>query len=113
VAEAALLIPNVIVLLIRLLADPRVSTRRKVLLGAVIAYAASPLDVIPDFLIGLGHLDDLILLSLATDRLLRSVDEEIVLEHWEGTVDGLDVIRSVFAWGADIVPSVFRRMLPR
>ena len=94
VVEAALLIPNVVVLLIRLLADPRVSTRRKVFLGAVVAYAMSPVDVIPDFVIGLGHLDDLI-------------------EHWDGSVDGLDLVRSVFTWGADVVPSLVRRMLPR
>lgn len=111
--EAVLLMPHVTILLVRLLADPRVSTRRKVFLGAVVAYAMAPIDVIPDFVIGLGHLDDLILLSLAVDHLLRGVDEAIVLEHWEGSIDGLEVVRSVFGWAADIVPSIFQRMLPR
>ncbi len=111
--EVALLIPNVVTLLLRLLADPRVSTRRKVFLGAVLAYAVSPIDLIPDFVIGLGHLDDVILVSLAVDHLLRSVDEAIVREHWDGSVDGLDLVRSAFGWGAEIVPGVVARILPR
>lgn len=110
--EAVLLVPNIVTLLIRLIADPRVSTRRKVLVGAVVVYVMAPIDVIPDFVIGLGHLDDLVLLSLAVDHLLRGVDESIVLEHWDGSVDGLDLAQSAFAWGADVVPSVMRRLLP-
>jgi len=111
--EAALLLPNVIKLLTRLIADPRVSTRRKVLVAAVLAYIVSPIDLIPDFVIGVGHLDDIVLASLALDHLMAGTDEAIILEHWDGSIDGLDLVRSVFAWGAEIVPAVFSRMLPR
>ena len=113
VAEAILLIPNLVKLLTRLVADPRVSTRRKVFLGAVLVYVVSPVDLIPDFVIGLGHLDDLVLLALAIDHLMSGVDEAIVLEHWDGSIDGLDLVRSTFTWGAEIVPSLLSRMLPR
>ena len=111
--EAALLIPNVIKLLARLIADPRVSTRRKVFVAAVLTYVVSPIDLIPDFVIGVGHLDDIVLVSLALDHLMAGTDEAIVLEHWDGSIDGLDLVRSVFSWGADIVPAVFSRILPR
>lgn len=111
--EAALLLPNVAKLLARLIADPRVSTRRKVLVGAVLAYIVSPIDLIPDFVIGVGHLDDIVLASLALNHLMEGTDESVILEHWDGSIDGLDLVRSVFAWGADIVPAVFSRMLPR
>jgi len=111
--EAALLLPNVTKLLARLIVDPRVSTRRKVLVGAVLVYIVSPVDLIPDFVIGVGHLDDIVLASLALDHLMAGTDEAIILEHWDGSIDGLDLVRSVFAWGADIVPAVFSRVLPR
>ena len=111
--EAALLLPNVMKLLARLMADRRISTRRKVLIGAVAAYVVAPVDLIPDFVVGIGHLDDVVLVSLAVDHLLSGTDEAIVREHWDGSRDALDLVRSVFAWGAEIVPSVFSRMMLR
>ena len=111
--EAALLIPNVLKLFGRLMSDSRVPIRRKALLGAVIGYVVSPIDLIPDYLLGIGHLDDIVLVSMALDHLMRGVDEDVVIEHWDGSVDSLDLVRSVFAWAAEVVPSSFRRMLPR
>ena len=111
--EAALLIPNVLKLFGRLVSDRRVPIRRKALLGAVAAYVVSPIDLIPDYLLGVGYLDDIILVSLALDHIMKGVDEAVVVELWDGSVDSLDLIRSVFAWGADVVPSPLRRMLPR
>jgi len=47
-----------------MLKDPRVPRGPKVLAFAVLAYALSPIDLIPDFIPVLGLLDDLILLPL-------------------------------------------------
>ena len=44
--------------------DPRAPRGPKVLAFAVLAYALSPMDLIPDFIPVLGLLDDLILLPL-------------------------------------------------
>ncbi|HYJ31501.1 MAG TPA: YkvA family protein [Allosphingosinicella sp.] len=41
--------------------DPRVPWHAKLLAGAVAAYALSPIDLIPDFIPVLGHLDDLLI----------------------------------------------------
>ena len=111
--EAALLLPNLTKLLVRLIGDERVPLRRKVFVGAVLGYVVSPIDLIPDFIVGIGHLDDIVLVSLAIDHLMSGTSEDVVLEHWDGSVDALDLVRSVFAWGAEIVPGIFRRMLPR
>lgn len=111
--EAAMLLPNVAKLLTRLMGDRRVPIRRKVFIGAVLAYVLSPVDLIPDFVIGIGKLDDIILASLAIDHLMSGAEEEIVREHWDGTEDGLDLIRSVFAWGAAILPDGVRGFLPQ
>jgi uncharacterized membrane protein YkvA (DUF1232 family) len=110
--EAALLLPNLLKLLTRLLRDPRVPIRRKVFIGAVMVYVVSPIDLIPDFVVGLGRLDDIILVSLAVDHLMNGSEEAIVLEHWDGTIDALDLVRSIFAWGAEIIPPSVRKFLP-
>lgn len=47
-----------------MLKDPRVPRAPKVLAFAVLAYALSPIDLIPDFIPVLGLLDDLLLLPL-------------------------------------------------
>ncbi len=111
--EVALVLPNVTKLFARLMRDPRVSIRRKMVVGAVAGYVISPIDVIPDFLVGIGRLDDVILISLAIDHLMHGVDETIVLEHWDGSIDSLDMVRSLFAWGAGILPDGVKRFLPR
>lgn len=41
--------------------DPRVPWHAKALAGAAAAYALSPIDLIPDFIPLLGHLDDLLI----------------------------------------------------
>ena len=111
--EAALLIPNLVKLITRLLRDPRVPIKRKVALGLVLGYVVSPIDLIPDFVIGLGRIDDIVLISVALDQMLNGPEAHLVFEHWDGSIDSLDLVRSVVAWGVEIVPSVVTRMLPR
>lgn len=111
--EGILLIPNVVKLLTRLMRDRRVSMRRKAFIGAVLIYVISPVDLVPDFVIGIGRLDDLVLVSLAVDHLMSGTDEAVVREHWDGTEDGLDLIRSAFGWAASIIPDSVRSVLPR
>lgn len=113
VSEVVLLLPNLAKLLVRLMRDPRVPIRRKLFVASVAAYVISPIDFVPDFVVGFGKIDDVILVSLAVDHLMRSVDAEIVLEHWDGSIDALDLVRSVFAWAADILPESMRKFLPR
>ncbi len=110
--DAALLIPNLVKLLVRLLRDPRVPIRRKFLVGAVLVYVVSPIDLIPDFVVGLGKLDDIVVLSVAIDHLMAGADQAIIEEHWDGSIDSLDLVRSVFRWSAEVVPGV-DRVLPK
>jgi uncharacterized membrane protein YkvA (DUF1232 family) len=113
VSEVILLLPNLAKLMTRLMRDPRVPIRRKLLVASVAAYVLSPIDFVPDFIVGFGKIDDVILVSLAVDHLMKSVDSDIVLKHWDGSVDALDLVRSVFAWAADILPDSVRKLLPR
>jgi uncharacterized membrane protein YkvA (DUF1232 family) len=64
-----------------LMRDPRVPWWAKIIAGAVVAYVASPIDLIPDFIPVLGHVDDLLVAIIGGGLLLRSVPRHVVEEH--------------------------------
>ena len=108
--EALLLVPHLVKLLYRLLRDSRVPRYRRWAMAAVGAYVASPIDLIPDFVPVLGAVDDLLVLAFAIDYLLKASPEEIIDEHWDGSEDGLELVRGITAWGGELLPDRFRRL---
>jgi uncharacterized membrane protein YkvA (DUF1232 family) len=60
--------------------DPRVPWFARVFTACVVAYAFSPIDLIPDFIPILGYLDDLILLPLGIKFALSMIPVEVMLE---------------------------------
>ena len=60
--------------------DPRVPWLARLLVVAVVAYALSPVDLIPDFVPILGYLDDLILLPAGIALAIRLVPDEVMRE---------------------------------
>ena len=60
--------------------DPRVPWYAKALALATVAYALSPVDLIPDFIPVLGYLDDLILVPLGILLTLRLIPAPVVAE---------------------------------
>ena len=77
-------IPDCLVLMRRLLADPRVPRRRKLLLVGLVGYLALPFDLVPDFIPIAGQLDDLIAVGLVLRALVRPDRGKLVREHWPG-----------------------------
>jgi uncharacterized membrane protein YkvA (DUF1232 family) len=60
--------------------DPRVPWAAKAVLVLVVAYALSPIDLIPDFIPVLGLLDDLILLPLGIALAIRLMPKDVWAE---------------------------------
>ena len=60
--------------------DPRTPWYAKLLAAAVAAYALSPIDLIPDFVPVLGHLDDLILLPLGILLVVQMIPADLMAE---------------------------------
>lgn len=60
--------------------DPRVPTHARVLAIIVVAYAFSPIDLIPDPIPVLGYLDDLILVPLGIALVVRMIPSEVLAE---------------------------------
>lgn len=60
--------------------DPRTPWHARVVAACVVAYAFSPIDLIPDFVPILGYLDDLILVPLGVALALRLIPPEVMAE---------------------------------
>ena len=60
--------------------DPRTPWTAKAWALVVVAYALSPIDLIPDFIPVLGYLDDLILLPLGIALAVRLIPPEVMDE---------------------------------
>ena len=61
--------------------DPRVPLRAKVVAALVVAYLLSPIDLIPDFIPFVGHLDDFLLVPLGLALAVRWIPPEVMAEH--------------------------------
>ena len=110
--EYALIAPRLVKLMVRLMRDPRVPPRSKAVLVVVVAYLASPIDVIPDMIPGVGQLDDIVIAAFALDYMINQVPVEILKEHWDGDEDVLEIIRNIAEIAASLVPRWLKRLLP-
>jgi uncharacterized membrane protein YkvA (DUF1232 family) len=85
-------VPDCIVLFRRLLADPRVPRRKKLILAALIPYLVLPFDLVPDFIPIAGYLDDAVIVALVLRHVLRGSDRELIETHWPGPQESLTLI---------------------
>lgn len=113
VADAALMMPNIIKLVARLLKDPRVPRRAKITLGLAAAYVVSPIDLIPEVVPVIGWADDVLVVMFAIDSLIERAGDEIVLEHWDGPGDLLSLVRDVIALSRSVIPKRLTSIIDR
>jgi uncharacterized membrane protein YkvA (DUF1232 family) len=85
-------VPDCIVLVTRLVRDPRVPRRRKLLLVGLAAYLALPFDLVPDFIPVAGQLDDAILVWLLLRHFVRAGGEPLIRELWPGPERSLALV---------------------
>ena len=84
VRELALLLPNLARLFHGLLRDERVPLESKILVAIGLAWIASPIDLIPEFIPVIGPLDDAVVGVLILRHVVRTAGETVVTEHWHG-----------------------------
>ncbi len=73
----------------RLLRDERVPTVVKLVVPAALLYVLSPIDLIPDFIPGLGQVDDLMILLIGIMAFIKLCPSWVVAEH-EASIAGRD-----------------------
>jgi uncharacterized membrane protein YkvA (DUF1232 family) len=85
-------IPDCIVLVTRLAREPRISKPRRAVLFIALGYLAFPIDLVPDFLPGIGQLDDAVVLGIALRLVVHGGGLEIVRTAWPGPEASLTLV---------------------
>ncbi|CAA0127347.1 Uncharacterised protein [Mycolicibacterium vanbaalenii] len=93
VTDILRLLPDVVVLLRRLAADPELPRGVRIRLGLLLMYLILPIDLIPDFIPVLGYADDAIIVALALRSVTRRAGPAALERHWPGTAKGLQAVR--------------------
>jgi uncharacterized membrane protein YkvA (DUF1232 family) len=88
------------------LRHPRTPKAAKVLAAAVVAYAFSPIDLIPDFIPFLGYVDDLVLLPVGIAAAMRLIPPDVMAECRAQAQRTVDRVKPVI-WTAAIVIIAF------
>jgi uncharacterized membrane protein YkvA (DUF1232 family) len=87
------LLPDTVVLLRRLAADPDLPRGVRVRLLLLLVYLALPVDLIPDFIPVLGYADDAIVVALALRSVTRRAGSEALDKHWPGSTESLQAVQ--------------------
>jgi uncharacterized membrane protein YkvA (DUF1232 family) len=76
----------------RMVRDPAVPRRAKVLLWGLAVYLALPIDLVPDFLPVIGYADDVIIVVWVLRTVVRWCGAELFRAHWPGSDTGRAVV---------------------
>jgi uncharacterized membrane protein YkvA (DUF1232 family) len=104
-------IPHFLRLLWGLARDSRVSKADKAIVVGAIAYAALPADLIPDWIPGLGEVEDVFLVALALSRLLANAPPEVIEDYWEGDDEALEHVLELLDGATRMLPGPIRGLL--
>lgn len=93
--EVLQLLPDTLRLLRRLGVDSSLPRSARIRLWLLFAYLAMPVDLIPDFIPIIGHLDDAIIVCVALRSVVRRAGAEPLRRNWPGTEQGLATLWKV------------------
>ncbi len=93
--DALRLLPDLLRLLRRLLADRTLPAGVRIRVALLVAYLAMPFDLVPDIVPVIGYADDAVVVALVLRSVVRRAGVEALRRHWPGTPQGLDVVLSL------------------
>jgi len=103
-SQVLLAAPDMFVLLARLARDPRVRGADKAKLAATLAYFLSPMDIVPELLLGpFGYIDDVALTAWLLNHFLNHIEPSLVNEHWPGREQVKAVIQRILKHASTIL----------
>ncbi len=95
-AEYVLLAPDLFHVMCRLMLDEQVPRAQKLRLAAAVAYFISPVDLLPEALLGpVGLLDDVVLAAYVLHQVVNHTDEAVLRRHWGGEQDVLRLVQDI------------------
>ena len=94
-AEYLLAAPDLFHLMCKLSLDKSVSVKHKAMLGGAVAYFISPIDLIPEAIVGpLGYVDDIGLAAFVLRKIIAE-NPDPVIEYWAGDGDILILVEKI------------------
>jgi uncharacterized membrane protein YkvA (DUF1232 family) len=90
--EALRLLPDLLRLLPRLARDRSLPRSARIALVLLLAYLASPLDLVPDMIPVLGYADDAVIVAGVLRWVVRRTGVQAVQRQWPGTDDGFAIL---------------------
>jgi uncharacterized membrane protein YkvA (DUF1232 family) len=94
-SEMVLLMPELVRLVAGLARDPALPRHIRARLWLLIAFMASPIDLIPDLIPVIGFADDIILAYLVLRSVVRAAGPGVLTHHWSGTPEGLTALEQL------------------
>ena len=103
-ATALLLVPDVLLLLVRLFLDRRTPQSSRALIGGALAYFILPADLAPEIILGpVGFLDDLVIATTVLGQVLGPELETVAKSYWSGSQRSLEVLTDVSRSGSALL----------
>jgi uncharacterized membrane protein YkvA (DUF1232 family) len=87
--------------------DQRVPWYARMLAGVTVAYAFSPIDLIPDFIPILGYLDDLIIVPFGIWLVIKMIPPEVLAECREKAAAEIDRGKPINRAAAAIIVAIW------
>ena len=105
-SEYLLAAPDLFHLLCKLSIDKDVPIKEKAKLAGAIAYFVSPIDLIPEALVGpIGYVDDISLAAYVLNQIVNNTDPEVIKRHWAGEGDVLELIQRILEKADEMIGS--------
>src|SRR5262245_8946469 len=93
--------------------DERIPLQNRIVLGGLILYLLTPVDIIPDFIPLVGWLDDAFVTLIVLDYIFNSADTELILEHYPWNKKNFNKVRAYAQRLAFLVPATVKNFLFR
>ena len=100
VRELIAVIPDVLRLLRSVVGDRSAPVDVRLVLIGLVAWILSPIDLIPEFIPGIGPLDDVVVAIVAFRYVRRRVGVDDLRSRWRGTDAGFELLLRVIGHAA-------------
>lgn len=95
VREVVRVIPDLVRMLRSIIGDLSAPVDVRIVLVALMVWIVSPIDLIPEFVPGLGPLDDVIVAIVALRYTRRRIGVDDLRARWSGTTEGFTLLLRV------------------
>ncbi len=93
--------------------DERIPLQNRLVLGGLVLYLLTPIDIIPEFIPIIGWLDDVFVALIILDYVFNSADTELILEHYPWNKKNFNKVKSYAQRLSFLVPTGVKKFLFR